>query len=94
MPAASRQAESVTSDDRYWPEGFVEELTDELTAALEVASDGELEFEFAGLEEKCGRAAVEITADLIADPRCAMSEEAGAAGRVPDRPGSQVGARA
>ena len=71
------QAELVTGDDRYWPEGFAEEVTDELIAALEVASDGKLEFEFARLEEKCSRAAVEITADLIADPRGAISEEAG-----------------
>ena len=77
MLLVSRQAELVTGDDRYWPDGFVDELTDELTAALEADSDGELTFEFSKFEEKCSRAAVEITADLIADPRGASSEAAG-----------------
>ena len=57
-------------DDRFWPDGFV----DELMAALAAGSDGESEFEF---EEMCRRAAVERTADLIADPRRALCEEAG-----------------
>ena len=65
MLLASRQAESMADNDRYWPEGFA----DELIAALEADSDGESELEFARLEEMCCRAAVERTANLIADPR-------------------------
>ena len=67
----------MADNDRYWPDGFVDELTDELTAALEADSDGEFAFEFSKFEEKFSRAAVEITADLIADPRGALSEAAG-----------------
>ena len=32
---ASRQAEVVTDGDSYWPKGFLDELTDELTAVFE-----------------------------------------------------------
>ena len=73
MQPVSQQAELVTGDDRYWPEGFA----DELVAAFKADSDGESEFKFAKHEEKCSRAAVEITADLIADPRGALGEKAG-----------------
>ena len=75
MPLASRQAEVVADNDRYWPQGFANELISELIAAAEGDSDGGLEF--ATLEEMCRRAAVEETADLIADPRRALSEQAG-----------------
>ena len=64
MPLASRQAKAMADNDRYWPDGFVDELTDELTAALEADSVGEFAFEFSKFEEKFSRAAVEITADL------------------------------
>lgn len=46
VPPGSQQAETMTHD-RYWPDGFVEELA----AALESDSDGESEFEFEQLEE-------------------------------------------
>ena len=72
---ASLQAEPVAGNDSYWPKGFVDEFIAELAASLEAGSDGG--FEFATLKEMCRRAAVEITADLFADPRGALSEEAG-----------------
>ena len=63
----------MANNDRYWPDGFV----DELIAALKAGSDGESEFESGKLEEMCRRAAVGRTAGLIADPRGALCEEAG-----------------
>ena len=75
MLLASRQAEPVADNDNYWPQGFADELIGELVVVAESDSDGE--FEFAKLEEMSSRAAVEITADLIADPRDALGEEAG-----------------
>ena len=71
---ASRQAEPVADNDNYWPQGFADELIGELVAVAQSDPDGE--FEFAKLEEMSRRAAVEITADLIADPREALGEEA------------------
>ena len=65
----------MTGNDRYWPQGFANELISELVAAAEGDSDREVEF--AKLEEMCRRAAVEETAELIADPRRALIEEAG-----------------
>ena len=59
IPPASRQAEPVTDNDTYWPQGFTEELIDELVAAVPANPDGA--FEFAKFEEMSRRAAVEIT---------------------------------
>ena len=67
----------MVDNDSYWPEGFQEEFTDEFVAAFGVDSDGASKFESTKLEEMCRRAAAELTADLIADPRGALREEAG-----------------
>ena len=64
---ALRQAEPVTDNDNYWPQGFADELISELVSVIE--ADPDAEFEFARFEEMSSRAAVELTADLIADPR-------------------------
>ncbi|MYE57650.1 MAG: hypothetical protein F4X30_11325 [Acidimicrobiaceae bacterium] len=65
----------MADDDRYWPQGFADDLIGGLIASAEGDSDGE--FEFAKLEEMCRRAAVQETAVLIADPRRALIKEAG-----------------
>ena len=81
----------MAGNDRYWPKGFAHELIDELTAALEAYTDGDFEFEFAKLEEMSGRAAVEITADAIADPRGALRVEAGQQAAFEARLGARWG---
>ena len=61
----------MTDNDIYWPNGFFNELL----AMYEVDSDEESRS--AKLEEMRHRAAEEITAGVIADPRSALSELAG-----------------
>ena len=61
----------MEDNDSYWPEGFFAELF----AVFEAGSDEELIS--AKLEEMQSRAAEEIAADAIADPRVALSREAG-----------------
>ena len=66
-----RQAESMTDNDRYWPKGFFDEL---LAMSGEDLDDSPLP---ARLEGMSRRAAEELTADVIADPRRVLSEQAG-----------------
>ena len=73
MVLASRQAEPVADGDGYWPQGFADELISELISVVD--ADPDAEFEFVRFEEMSRRAAVELTADLIADPRDALSED-------------------
>ena len=74
MLLASRQAGWVENDDSYWPNGFFAEFA-EFVAMLEVESDEELRS--AKLAEMHRRAAEELTADAIAQPRRALGELAG-----------------
>ena len=67
---ASRHADSVADNDSYWPNGFVAELQ----VMLAVGSDEE--HWSPKLVEMSRRAAEELTADAIAQPRRARSEEA------------------
>lgn len=60
----------MTDNDRYWPNGFFAELS----AIVEAGSDEERRSP--QLLEMSRRAAEEFTADAIADPRVALSEEA------------------
>ena len=61
----------MTDNDRYWPKGFF----DELLAMSGEDLDG-LHLP-ARLEDMSRRAAEELTADMIADPRRVLSEQAG-----------------
>ena len=61
----------MTDNDRYWPKGFF----DELLAMSGEDLDG-LPLP-ARLEDMSRRAAEELTADMIADPRRVLSEQAG-----------------
>ena len=63
MRLASRQAESMAENDRYWPKGFFDELV-----AMSGADLDDLPLS-ARLEDMYQRAAEELTADVIADPR-------------------------
>ena len=71
VDACSRQAGSVSDDDRYWPNGF----SDELFAWAETVSTEDSEP--GQLLEMCRRVAGEITANAVARPRQAHSEAAG-----------------
>ena len=61
----------MTEDDSYWPTGFFDELVDMYE------SDSDEQFPSAKLEEMFRRAAEESVASVIADPRSALSEQAG-----------------
>ena len=61
----------MADNDRYWPSGF----SDELIAMYKTESDEEIRS--AKLGEMHRRSAEEFTADAIAEPRRALSEEAG-----------------
>ena len=61
----------MTDNDRYWPKGFFDELA---AMSGEDLDDSPLS---ARLEGMSRRAAEELTADVIADPRRVLSEQAG-----------------
>ena len=61
----------MADNDRYWPKGFFDEL---VAMSGEDLDDVPLS---ARLEDMHRRAAEELTADIIADPRRALSEQAG-----------------
>ena len=67
----SRQAESMAENDRYWPEGFFDEL---VAMSGEDLDDLPLS---ARLDDMHRRAAEELTSDMIADPRRVLSAQAG-----------------
>ena len=67
---ASRHADSVADNDSYWPNGFVAELQ------VMLAAGSDEEHRSPKLVEMSRRAAEELTADAIAQPRRARSEEA------------------